>query len=87
MICSEPAVDAQELSKQDNTSNTCATDLEQIIILLANITVNKITEIITCSKSTVNASGSCKQNDTKCVYWWYCIDLYVVETYAMTSKY
>ena len=87
MTCSKSAANALGLSKQDNTNGTCAADLEQIIIWLANNTVNKITEIMTCSKSTVNASGSCKRNDTDGVYWWHWTDHYVVETYAMTSKY
>ena len=56
------------LSKQDNTNDTCAADLEKIIIWLANNTLNKITEIMTCSKPTVNASRSCKRNDTDGVY-------------------
>ena len=30
---------------------------------LANNAVNEITGIMTCSKSTVNASESCKRND------------------------
>ena len=47
-----------------NTNGTCAANVEKIIIWLANSTVNKITEIMTCSKSTANASRSCKQNDT-----------------------
>ena len=68
MTCSKSEANALALSKQDNTNNTCAADLEQIIIWLANNTVNKITEIMTCSKSTVNASGSCKRNDTDGVY-------------------
>ena len=56
--CSKSLANALGLSKQDNTIGTCAADLEQIIIWLANKTVNKIIEIMTCSKSTVNASGS-----------------------------
>ena len=52
------------LSKQDNTNGTCAADVEKIIIWLANNTVNKVTEIMTCLKSTTNASGSYKRNDT-----------------------
>ena len=58
------AAHALGLSKHDNTNGTCAADVEQIIIWLANNTVNKITEIMTCSKSRANASGSCKRNDT-----------------------
>ena len=68
MTCSKSPANALGLSKQDNTNDTCAADLEQIIIWLANNTVNKITEIMTCSDSTVNASGSCKQNDIDGVY-------------------
>ena len=64
MTCSESAAIVLGLSKQDNTNSICATDVEQIIIWLANNTVNKITEIMNCSKSTANASGSCKRNDT-----------------------
>ena len=52
------------LSKQYDTNATCAADVEQIIIWLENNTVNKITEIMTCSESTANASGSCKRKDT-----------------------
>ena len=37
---------------------------KQISIWLANKAVNKITEIMTCSKSTANALASCKQNNT-----------------------
>ena len=56
-----------ELSQQNNTNGTCANDVEKIIIWLAKNAVNKITEIMTCSKSTGNASGSCKQT-TPTVY-------------------
>ena len=87
MTCSKSAANALGLSKQDNTNGTCAADVEQIIIWLENNTVNKITEIMTCSKSTDNALGSCKRNNTDGVYWWHWTDHYVVETYAMTSKY
>ena len=59
MTCSKSAANALGLSKQDNTNDTCAADLEQIIISLANNTVNKITKIMTCSKPTINALGSC----------------------------
>ena len=57
MTCSKSAANALGLSKQNNTNETCA-DLEQIIIWLANNTVNKMTEPMTCSRPTVNASGS-----------------------------
>ena len=57
MTCSKSAANALGLNKQDNINDTCAADLERIIIWLANNTVNKITEIMTCSKPTVNASG------------------------------
>ena len=87
MTCSKSAANALGLSKQNNTNNTCTADLEQIIIWLANNTVNKITERMTCSKSTVNASRSCKRNNTDGVYWRHWTDHYVVETYPMTSKY
>ena len=66
MTFSKLAANALGLSKQDNTNDTC--DLEEIIIWLSSNTVNKITEIMTCSKSTVNVSGSYKQNDTDGVY-------------------
>ena len=87
MTCSKSAANALGLSKKDNTNDTCAADLEKIIIGLANNTVNKITEIMTCSMSTVNALGSCKWNDTDSIYWWHWTGHYVIETYAMTSKY
>ena len=64
MICSKSAANALGLSKQDKTNGTCAAD---IIIWLANNTVNKITEIMTCSQSTASALGSCKQT-TPMVY-------------------
>ena len=51
------------------------------------ITRKQIIGTITCSKSIVNASGSCKRNDTNGVCWWHWTDHYVVETYAITSKY
>ena len=54
MTCSKWAVNALGLSKQDNTNSTCAADVEQIIIWSANNTVIKVTEIMTCSKSTAN---------------------------------
>ena len=63
MTCSKSA-NVLGLNKQDNTNGTCATDMEKIIIWLANNTVNKIIEIMTCSKLTGNASGSCKRSDT-----------------------
>ena len=59
MTCSKSPANALGLSKQDNTNDTCAADMEQIIIWLANNIVNKITETMTCSKATVNGSGSC----------------------------
>ena len=58
------ATNALGLRKKGNTSGTCAADVKQIIIWLENNTVNKITEIMTCSKLTANASGSGKRNDT-----------------------
>ena len=69
MTYSKSAANALGLSKQDHTNDTCAADLEQIIIWLSSNTVNKITEIMICLKSTVNVSGSYKQNDTDGVYW------------------
>ena len=68
MTCSMSAANALGLSKQDNINVTCAADLEQINICLANNTVNKITEIMTYSKSTDNSLGSCKRNNTDDVY-------------------
>ena len=50
--------------KQDNNNDTCAANVEHIIFRLANNAVNEITEKMTCSKPRVNASGSCKRNDT-----------------------
>ena len=68
MTCSKSAANALGLSKQDNTKDTSTADVEHIIIWLENNTVNKITEIITCSKSTAdNAVGSCKR-ETPMVY-------------------
>ena len=67
MTCSNPAANALRLSKQDNTNGTCAAEVEKIIIWLANNTVKKVTEIMNCSKSTANASGPCKRNDTDAV--------------------
>ena len=58
MTWSKPPANALGLSKEDSTIDTCAADLEQIITWLVNNTVNKITEMMTCSKPTVNASGS-----------------------------
>ena len=57
MNCSKSAANALGLSKQDNTNDTCTADVEQIIICLANNTVNKIAEIMICSKSKDNALG------------------------------
>ena len=54
MTCSKSAANELGLSKQDNTNGTCAADVEQIIIWLANNTVKKITENMTCSKSIAN---------------------------------
>ena len=87
MTRSKSAANALGLTKQDNTNRTCAADVEQIIIWLANNAVNKITEKMTCSKWTANASGSYKRNDTNGVCRWRWTDHYVVETYAMTSKF
>ena len=50
MTCSKSAANALGFSKQDNANATCAADVEKIIIWLANNTVNKITDIVTCSK-------------------------------------
>ena len=55
MTCSKSPANTLGLSKHDNTNNTSAADLKQIIIWLANNTVSKITGIMTCSKPTVNA--------------------------------
>ena len=51
------AANALGLHKQNNTNGTCAADVKQIIIWLENNTVNKITKIMTPSKSTASASG------------------------------
>ena len=67
MTCSKAAANALGLSNQDNTNGRCAADVEQIILWLANNTVNKKTDKMTCSKSTANASESCKRNDTDSV--------------------
>ena len=56
MTCSKSVVNALGLRKQDNTTSTRVADVEQIIIRLANNAVNKITEIVTCSKSTGNVT-------------------------------
>ena len=64
MTRSKSAANALGLSKQDNINNACAAGTKKIIIWLANNTVNKITETLTCSKSTANAPGSCKRNDS-----------------------
>ena len=45
------------------TPMVCAADVEQIFIPFANNAENKITEIMTCSRSTANSLGSCKRND------------------------
>ena len=50
MACSKSAANVLGLNEQDNTNGACAADVQQIIIWLANNIVNKITEIITCSK-------------------------------------
>ena len=44
-------VNVLELIKQDNTNAACVADMEKFIIWLANNTINKITEIMTCPKS------------------------------------
>ena len=59
MTYSKSSANAVGLSKQDNTNATCAADLKKIIIWLANNTVKKVTEIMTCSKPTVSTLGSC----------------------------
>ena len=61
--------------------------VEQISMPLANNSENEITETMTCSRSTANALGSCKRNDTDGVCWRHRTDHYLVETYAMTNKY
>ena len=48
-----------------------AADMEQIFIQLANIAEKEITEIITCSNSSANASRPCKRNNTNGVCWWH----------------
>ena len=42
MICSKSTSYALALPKQDNTKGTCAADMEQTIISLANNAVNEI---------------------------------------------
>ena len=64
MTCSKSAASVLRLCKQGNSNTKCVTDVEQIIIWLANDAVNKITEIMACSKSTADGLGSCKRNDT-----------------------
>ena len=71
---SRSAANTLGLSKQVNTNGTWAADVKQIIIWLAKNIVNKITEIMTCSKSPANAPGSCKQDDTNGVCWWHWTD-------------
>ena len=68
MTCSKSAANALGLSRQDKANGTYAAVMGQIITWLVNNTVNKITEIITCSTSTTNASGSYKRNDTDGVW-------------------
>ena len=41
ITCSKSAANELRLSKQDNTNGTCAANVEQIIIWLANNTVKK----------------------------------------------
>ena len=41
MSCSKSVANPLELNKQDNTNGTCAVNVEQIIIWLANNTVKK----------------------------------------------
>ena len=55
MTCSKSAANAQGLSKQDKFNSTCTADMEQVIIWLANNTVNIVTKVMICSKSTANA--------------------------------
>ena len=63
----------QETNNQNsdrlNAAAICAADVEQISIPLANNIENKTTEIMIFSKSTANASGSCKRYDTDVAYW------------------
>ena len=86
MTCSRSAANALGLNKQDNSNDTCAADLEQIIIWLANSTITKITETMTCSKSTFNALGLRKSKQHRWCILIHWTDHYIVETYAMTSK-
>ena len=64
MTCSQVAAKKLGLRKQDNTYGTCVPFVKQIFIPLANNAENETTEIMTCSKSTGNALGSSKRNDT-----------------------
>ena len=51
------------------------------------ITSKQITGTLICSKSTANVLQACKRNDTNGAFRWHWIDHYLVETYAITSKY
>ena len=70
MTCWKSGTNVLGLRKKPNTNGICPVDVEQIIIWLANNTVNKITEIMNCSKSTAYTSGLCKQNNTDDICWW-----------------
>ena len=70
--------------KGDKTGDKWAADMKQVSIWLANKARNKQPEQW---PSTTNVSDSCKWNDSDGVCWWHWTDHYVVETYAMTSKY
>ena len=64
MTCSKSAANTLGLFKQNNTIDTCATDVKQIMIQFAINAVNEITETMTCLESTANASESCKRDKT-----------------------
>ena len=50
--------------KLSNVRPTDFANSKHALIPLANNAENEITEIMNCSKSTANSSGSCKRNDT-----------------------
>ena len=63
MTYSKSAANPLGTRKQDNASGACAADTEQIIIWLAENTVNAITEIMSCSKAA--AKVMCYANEMK----------------------
>ena len=55
--------------KGDETGDTSAADMKQYLVSQQGR--KQITRTMACSKSTANASGSCKQNDTNVLCWWH----------------